>query len=121
MAVRWTIKEMLKMVEKKDAVDVENEGEIAGKPSLGKRAGDTQLLVSIKTYVEMKARRAQLEILHGILLSASKCPEGSAIFPHIKGDVNILAALNRVNNVNVVECASLEFKIKELLVEAFSE
>jgi len=108
------------MAEKKDAVKVENEGKIAGKPRVDTLADSAQLRSSVNIYVELKARRAQLEILHGILLSASKCPEGSAIFPYIKGDVSILAALNRVNNINVVECAALEFKIKELLVEEFS-
>ena len=107
------------MVEKKDAVKVENEGEFGGKPRSVDGAGSAQLTKSLQIYIETKARRNQLEILHGILVSAVRSHGKSVVFPHVKGDVSILAALNRVNNVNIVECAALEFKIKELLVEEF--
>lgn len=107
-------------MKKKEAEETEKQGEKAGKPRYDTLAGAAQLRESVQTYIEMKARRVQLEILHGILLSAVKSPEGSTIFPHIKGDVNLLAPLNRTNNVNIVECAALTRKIQDLLMEDIS-
>lgn len=109
------------MKKKKQAAKTEKQGKKAGKPRFDTLAGAAQLRDSVQTYIEMKARRTQLEILHGILESASKNPGKSAIFALVKGDVNLLAALNRTNNVNIVECSSLTRKIQDLLVEDFTE
>lgn len=121
MSIRWQSKERGKMKKKKAAAKTEKQGEIAGKQSLINEIDSFQLRESVRIYVEMKAQRIQLEILHGILDRAAKNRGKSAIFPHIKGDVNISAALNRVNNVNTVECQMLTRKIMELLVEPFKE
>ncbi len=117
MSIRWQSKERGEMKKKKATAKTKKQGKKVGKPRIGRRAGDAQLRKSVDIYVEMKTRRTQLEILHGILMSATKNPGKSAIFPHTKGDVNILAALNRVNNINTVECDVLADEIKDMLVE----
>ncbi len=104
-------------MKKKGASKTEKQGEITVKSRFDTLAGSAQLRESVQTYVEMKTMRAQLEILHGILENAIKNPGKSNIFLSIKGDVNLLAALNRVNNVNTVECQTLTRKIQDLLME----